>query len=197
MRIKNAATIAKDCEATDTASSNVVVTTAVSRKPLAKTTKQENNEDSDEPTTPTTLSKKKLTPEAKKGAAATKAAENGEVATEPKSSGKKRGGVKTKVGDHTPTKKQKVEGKATDGTAKRAKAPANKFPESQSEFSPQDKLIYEMRKAGKNFDEIAPHWTAMTGIPPGKDLLRKRYSRLAAVGKDWQVADVSFYLLTF
>ena len=194
-------------ETTGGATSEVAVKTPVKKTstPRKQSGKKAKKENDDEPTTPTALPKKKATPKAKKGAV--EAGENGEVAdatptteTKPKSSSKKRGSKAAEGAEgaeETPTKKAKVDAKITNTTAKRAKAPANKFPESHADFNEQDKFLYDQRKAGKSFDEIAPLWTAITGTTPGKDVLRKRFAKLAAIGKDWEAGHVRPCVLFF
>lgn len=101
-----------------------------------------------------------------------------------KSSAKKRASFKAAEGE-TPTKKTKAAGET------RAKAPAVKFPECWAEFVEEDKLIVNMRKAGKAWPEIEAAFAELTGKTPGKDSIRKRYPKLEAVSQDFKDEDVS------
>lgn len=98
-------------------------------------------------------------------------------------SGRKRV-AKTADGD-TPSKK-----------TRKPRAVQDKFPESQAEFSDGDRLILFMKRQSKSWPEIQEAWTNVTGVVPGKDVLRKRYAKLLAVAQDWKEGDVS-YLLQF
>ncbi|KAK0112838.1 hypothetical protein ONS95_014566 [Cadophora gregata] len=171
------------------------------RKPAVKKEKpapregEEATGDAEEPTTPKAAAPKKRGP-AKKKADATPAtpngAENGDVemttpATNgaPKSAGKKRGPTKAANGE-TPTKKAK----ATNGDTPAKRAAGTKFPECWAEFCEEDKLIVNMRRQGKKWEEIEPAWTEITGTVPGKDSLRKRFAKLEAVAQDFNEADL-------
>ncbi|CAL3971448.1 unnamed protein product [Diplocarpon coronariae] len=155
----------------------------------------------DEPTTPKAAAPKKRAP--KKKADPVTPGTPGEdadmMATTPpgrgatKSSVKKRAAVKA-ADDETPTKKAKAA--AGDISGKRTKTAAERFPESWSDFSEQDKLIVNMKKSGKPWPEIESAWTAITRVAPGKDSLRKRFAKLAAVAVEFDEDDVgSAYLL--
>ena len=50
-----------------------------------------------------------------------------------------------------------------------------------------------MRKEGKGWDEIEKAWTKVTGITPGKDVLRKKETKLRAVAVEWKAGDVNSY----
>ncbi|KAG4435645.1 hypothetical protein IFR05_008867 [Cadophora sp. M221] len=162
--------------------------------------KEGEDADAEEPTTPKATAPKKRGPNKKKADAtpATPAtptgAENGDVdMTTPatnggaKASGKKRGPAKAADGE-TPTKKPK----ATPGETpdKRAKSAAVKFPECWAEFTDEDKLIVNMRKANKGWGEIEVAWAELTGKKPGKDSIRKRYPKLEAVSQDFKDEDL-------
>ena len=107
-----------------------------------------------------------------------------------KSSGKKRGPAKAANGE-TPTKKAK----ATNGDTPAKRGGGTKFPECWAEFCEEDKLIVNMRRDGKKWEEIEPAWTKITGTVPGKDSLRKRWAKLEAVAQDFNDADVSSFML--
>ncbi|PVH83636.1 hypothetical protein DL98DRAFT_652444 [Cadophora sp. DSE1049] len=172
------------------------------RKPAVKKEKpapkdgEEASGDAEEPTTPKAAASKKRGP-AKKKVDATPATpngggENGDVemttpATNgvPKSSGKKRGPAKATNGE-TPTKKTK----ATNGDTPAKRGAGTKFPECWAEFCEEDKLIVNMRRQGKKWEEIEPAWTEITGVVPGKDSLRKRWAKLEAVAQDFNDADI-------
>lgn len=51
--------------------------------------------------------------------------------------------------------------------------------------------MVNMRKEGKGWEEIEKAWTAVTGQVPGKDVLRKKESKLKAVAVRWKAGDVS------
>lgn len=74
---------------------------------------------------------------------------------------------------------------------KNPKGKANKFPESWDEFSEGDKLIVNLRKEGKKWDEVEKAWINVTGEVPGKDVLRKREAKLRAVAVEFKAGDVS------
>ncbi|OWP02151.1 hypothetical protein B2J93_3583 [Marssonina coronariae] len=149
----------------------------------------------DEPTTPKAAAPKKRAP--KKKADPVTPGTPGEdadmMATTPpgrgatKSSVKKRAAVKA-ADDETPTKKAKAA--AGDISGKRTKTAAERFPESWSDFSEQDKLIVNMKKSGKPWPEIESAWTAITRVAPGKDSLRKRFAKLAAVAVEFDEDDL-------
>ena len=48
-----------------------------------------------------------------------------------------------------------------------------------------------MRKESKNWEEIEKAWTAVTGQVPGKDVLRKKETKLRALAVEWKAGDVS------
>ncbi|KAL2071137.1 hypothetical protein VTL71DRAFT_12372 [Oculimacula yallundae] len=103
----------------------------------------------------------------------------------PSTTTKKRGPTKAADGE-IPSKKSK----AADTTGvKRSQPP--RIPECWAEFKPEDKLIVNMRREGKKWDEIEPAWTAITGTTPGKDSLRKKYAKLEAVAQDFNGGDLS------
>ena len=172
------------------------------RKPSAKKAAAiEGDTAGAEPTTPKASAPRKRTP-AKKKDIAPKVADNDEAngdMTTPatdnkaKSSGKKRGAAKA-GSDETPTKKGKTVGSAdaeTPTPAKRAKSKSEKFPTQWSEFSATDKLIVNMRKAGKPWPEIETAWSGLSGKKPGTDSIRKRFAKLEAVAQEFKPADVS------
>ncbi|KAH9218038.1 hypothetical protein DL95DRAFT_490596 [Leptodontidium sp. 2 PMI_412] len=206
--VKKSKVVAEDGENGDVVSGDGETETPAKVKNPRKTpVKKENvkpkegeEADAEEPTTPKAAAPKKRGPNKKKGDAtpATPAtptgAENGDVnMTTPatnggaKSSGKKRGPVKAADGE-TPTKKPKAApGETPD---KRAKAAAVKFPECWAEFTEEDKLIVNMRKANKGWIEIENAWAELSGKKPGKDSIRKRYPRLEAVSQDFKDEDL-------
>ncbi|KAH7417983.1 hypothetical protein BKA64DRAFT_761803 [Cadophora sp. MPI-SDFR-AT-0126] len=153
------------------------------------------NDDAEEPTTPKAAATKKKGP-AKKKTDATPATPNGGESGDvdmtapatngaPKASGKKRGPTKAANGE-TPTKKAK----ATNGDTPAKRSAGTKFPECWAEFCEEDKLIVNMRRAGKKWEEIEPAWTEITGTVPGKDSLRKRWAKLEAVAQDFNDTDL-------
>ncbi|KAK2624524.1 hypothetical protein QTJ16_006474 [Diplocarpon rosae] len=150
----------------------------------------------DEPTTPKAAAPKKRTVK-KKADPVTPGAEDedaGMLAATPTSKFATKSSVKKRVAakaadDETPTKKAKAT--AGDMSGKRAKATAEKFPESWSDFSEQDKLIVNMKKSGKPWPEIESAWTKITGVTPGKDSIRKRFAKLEAVAVEFDEDDVS------
>ncbi|RFU28466.1 hypothetical protein B7463_g7892, partial [Scytalidium lignicola] len=120
--------------------------------------------------------------------------------------GKATGKAKVKVeGNNTPdpatpggegvaTSGKRRGSKAVDGETptKKVRKPAavkDKLPESQAEFSEGDRLLIAMKKENKPWPEIQDAWTNVTGIVPGKDVLRKRYAKLLAVAQDWKEGD--------
>lgn len=105
----------------------------------------------------------------------------------------------------TPTKKRKAKA-SPDGDAETpSKTPKSaskatprargQFPQGFDEFTDGDKLLVRMKKEGKNWEEIEPAWTAVTGQKPGKDVLRKREAKLRALAIEWKAGDVCLPLL--
>jgi hypothetical protein len=79
----------------------------------------------------------------------------------------------------TPTKKKK----------------ANALPTCRAELSDADKLLLDMKKAGKPWAEINPEWAKLSGVEPQKSTLSVRYSRIMANLTEWKDGDVSFPIL--
>lgn len=99
---------------------------------------------------------------------------------------KRKRGVKTLVngdGDDagTPTKKKK----------------ANAIPTCRAELSEADKLLLEMKKAGKSYAEINPLWAKLSGVEPKNNALASRYSRIMANLTEWKDGDVRFLSAPF
>lgn len=189
---------AVDGENGEPAAEGVEITPA--KKPRKTPVKKENKlakeaeegaANAEEPTTPKAAAPKKRGPKKKVEPATPNGGdENGnvEMATPAtkgaaKSSVKKRGPAKAADGE-TPTKKSK----AAAGETKRGAA--SKFPECWAEFTPEDKLIVNMRKEGKAWPEIEAAWTEITGRKPGTDVTRKRYTKLEAVAQEFKDEDV-------
>ena len=147
---------------------------------------------SKEPSTPKPAAPKKRAPKKKAEPVTPGGGDDGdvEIATPvtnggAKPSGKKRAPAKVADGE-TPTKKPKA---AVGSENKRGTA--GKFPECWAEFTPEDKLIVNMRRAGQNWTEIEAAWTEITGRKPGTDVTRKRYTKLEAVAQEFKDEDVS------
>ncbi|KAH7370451.1 hypothetical protein BKA65DRAFT_562180 [Rhexocercosporidium sp. MPI-PUGE-AT-0058] len=204
--VKKTKVVAEDGENEEAVAGDAETETPTkAKKPHKTPVKKENvkpkegeDANAEEPTTPKAAAPKKRGPAKKKSdatpvtPATPTGAENGDVGmTTPatngatKSSGKKRGQAKAAVGE-TPTKKSKAA--AGDTPAKRAGG--TKFPECWAEFCAEDKLIVNMRREGKKWEEIEPAWTALTGSVPGKDSLRKRFAKLEAVAQDFNDDDL-------
>lgn len=81
----------------------------------------------------------------------------------------------------TPTKKKK----------------ANALPTCRAELNDADKLLLDMKKAGKTWAEIVPQWAKLSGIEPQKSTLSVRYSRIMANLTEWKDGDVSFSFCSF
>lgn len=64
-------------------------------------------------------------------------------------------------------------------------------PTTYEEFSEAQRYLYDERKAGKSWEELNPGWERITGEKPGRDVLRKRYAKLAAIATEWTSEDVS------
>ena len=58
-------------------------------------------------------------------------------------------------------------------------------------------MLVRMRKEGKGWDEIEKAWTVVTGTVPGKDVLRKKETKLRALAVEWKAGDVRFSYLFF
>ena len=54
-----------------------------------------------------------------------------------------------------------------------------------------------MRKEGSSWEEIEKAWTLVTGQIPGKDVLRKKETKLRALATEWKAGDVSFLMICF
>jgi hypothetical protein len=132
-----------------------------------------------EPSTPKAKPVKKRTPKAKKESAS----ENGPSAS---SSSKKRASSgSAAVNDNgTPSKKPR---------ATPSKASASKLPTNRSELKDEDKLMLEMKKAGKPWAEITNAYSGITGLQYGKSTLAVRYAKIMDALIEWKGGDVSSF----
>ena len=98
----------------------------------------------------------------------------------------------------TATPKAKTAAAAAAATTPKStsKGKPIKVPESYDEFSASDKLLVNLRKEGKGWEEVEKAWTALTGVVPGKDVLRKREAKLRPLAVEWKAGDVSFSFLS-
>jgi hypothetical protein len=137
-------------------------------------------EDGVELSTPKAIPVKKRTPKAKKESAG----ENGPSAS---SSSKKRASLGGDMGidDGTPSKKPR---------ATPSKAVASKLPTNRSELKDEDKLMLEMKKAGKTWAEITTAYSGITGLQYGKSTLAVRYAKIIDALTEWKNGDVSLFL---
>jgi len=95
----------------------------------------------------------------------------------------------------TPTPKAKAAAAAATPKST-SKGKPIKVPESYDEFSASDKVLVHLRKEGKGWEEVEKAWTALTGVVPGKDVLRKREAKLRPLAVEWKAGDVSFSFLS-
>ena len=137
-------------------------------------------EDGVEPSTPKAIPVKKRTPKAKK-----ESADGNGPSTS--SSSKKRAspGGAVENEDGTPSKKPR---------ATPSKAVASKLPTNRSELKEEDKLMLEMKKAGKTWAEITTAYSGITGLQYGKSTLAVRYAKIIDALTEWKSGDVSLFL---
>lgn len=126
-----------------------------------------------EPATPKAAPVKKRTPKSKKESG------GGETGLSASNSSKKRAsmGEIAQKDDVTPSKKPR--------------GASSKLPTNRSELKDEDKLMLQMKKDGKPWNEIIAAYSAMTGLEYGKTTLPNRYYKIMDALIEWKDGDVS------
>jgi hypothetical protein len=81
----------------------------------------------------------------------------------------------------------------TGSASKRIKVKKQEIPASRAELSGGDRLMVDMKEAGKSWADINTAYTNLTGVAVGGSTLRNRYLKIKDSLAEWKDGDVSLF----
>jgi hypothetical protein len=110
-------------------------------------------------------------------------------------------GVETGLTASNSSKKRATFGEIAENEdvtpSKKSRGTSSKLPTNRAELKDEDKLMLQMKKDGKPWNEIISAYSAMTGLEYGKTTLPNRYYKIMDALIEWKDGDVRLFLPFF